>query len=353
MTIFCTQCGSKNLDHARFCEACGTPMKAAAAEAAPLNTALPIAKPKRNKIIAFALIGVSALVLLGGLAYLLTPESPSEASFTRATDRYLDANPKFVEKRTCLTNMPYERSPLRVSSASTQKWMDALVQSGLYAPPQLETSSSFFYSQTISVYSVTDAGKEAIKNGKLCLAKGLRVKGASGYDNIRDKNRGTVRANLELLDEAAWLAKSPAREYILEDVDLENIEFVMPIRLIDKKWQIDESPRQDLDGLLGQRDPVARTAPSSNFFATIKQWFSFNSNPLIGRWQDPTGLFTFEFTSDQLIVGPIAQSAQYEVKGDLVTVTTEERPILIKVIDQDTISMDIGIGEVRMKRLQP
>lgn len=358
MTRFCTQCGSANLDAARFCEVCGTPVKAPVPKAPP--AAIGPTRPKRGTIMAIGAISVAVLVAGSGLAYWLTPESPSEASFSRAIDRYLTANPAAVEARVCLDNMRYQQETIRVAEYDrrTRKWMDALVQSGLYAAPKTEKIGSYFV-QTQFAYGLTEDGRNAIRNNKLCLGEGLRIKSVSGFDTVRksdDESVALARATAEIRNEAAWLGKSPSRTEVLGLSDRQLITMSMPVALIDGKWQVDPEAESHPQRTRKQdRQAAPKTVATNSFFSTIKQWFTFSANPLTGKWRDDTGLVAFEFTNDYVIEGRNKIAARYEVEGEMIKVIPTDAPqnaFVVQMNDKNSALIDLGLMSVKLHRME-
>lgn len=402
MARFCTQCGVSNADAARFCEECGTPLKQAVAAAswAPMTStastastapmvagaatgpgvgasttaaaAAPGSGQGKRKLAIIAGVVAALLVVGSGLAVWLAPESPSEASFKRAMERYLADNADARDKLLCVANMRYQGDAIRVAEydAFTRNWMDALAQSGVYAPAQVVRSNSGFLVQTQYVYALTEAGKPWIRNNRLCLGDGVRVASVSGFDQVQkngEQSLALARAQLEISEEAPWLKQSTQRDDILQKTGKKSIQLSMPVTLVDGKWQVVHDPsslRRVESGspfnLFGRDN--ARTgrdiavASDDGIFSKIKRWFSFGGHPLVGKWREQSGLLNFEFTNDQMIEGGSAVKARFETDGDTVKIWPEQgigagQGLVVTMQGKDAAVIDMGLIKVRLLRV--
>ncbi|MFJ9452069.1 MULTISPECIES: zinc-ribbon domain-containing protein [unclassified Herbaspirillum] len=385
MARFCTQCGVSNVDAARFCEECGTPLKQTVSAASPVfvaqeagaavnaSAAAPGVGISKRKLAIVAGIAATLLIAGGGLAVWLAPESPSEASFKRAMERYLADNADARDKLLCVANMRYQGDAIRVAEydAFTRNWMDALAQSGVYAPAQVVRSNSGFLTQTQYVYALTEAGKPWIRNNRLCLGDDVRVTTVSGFDQVQkngEQSLALARAQLEISGEAPWLKQSPQRDNILQKTGKTSIQLNMPVTLVDGKWKVvqdaallrragSESPFNlfGRDNARAGRD--AAVASGDGFLTKIKRWFSFGGHPLVGKWREQSGLLNFEFTNDQMIEGGSAVKARFETDGDTVKIWPEQgsglaQGLVVTMQGQDTAIIDMGLIKVRLLRVK-
>jgi uncharacterized OB-fold protein len=377
MARFCTQCGVSNVDAARFCEECGTPLKqtvfiASPAAVASAGVSAPAPGIGTRKLAVIAGIAAALLVAGGGLAVWLAPESPSEASFKRAMERYLADNADAREKLLCVANMRYQGDAIRVAEydAFTRDWMDALARSGVYAPAQVVRSNAGFLTQTQYVYALTEAGKPWIRNNRLCLGDGVRVAAVSGFDQVQKNGEQTLalaRAQLEIGEEAPWLKQSPQRDDILQKTGKKTIQLNMPVTLVDGKWKVIQDPASlrraesgssfnpfGRDNARSGRD--AAVASDQGIFGKIKRWFSFGGHPLVGKWREQSGLLNFEFTNDQMIEGGSAVKARFETDGDTVKIWPEQgsglaQGLVVTMQGKDAAIIDMGLIKVRLLRV--
>ena len=376
MANFCTKCGTAHLADARFCEECGSPVNktpAIAASipafAAPTAAPAPTPTPAPTKVKSRMLLvvgGAVALVVAGGvgLVILLSPEKATEASFSRSINDYFAKNSAARERLVCLSNLPYQRDPIRVGQydQSNKQWLDSLAKNGVYSAPE-EQGNGGFFSQTQYVYRLTAVGKKSIHDNKLCLAGGLKVKSVTGFDRVQESNgRSTAYASavLEMTDEAAWLSKSADRTEILQQANVQEISTKLTLALVDKKWQVDESGTSSRSRANPNRSRDAAESsqikPSSEgLFDKFSSLFSFGGHPLIGKWQDESGLASLEFTKDSLVNNGVMMKAEFKTKGDEVIVTPEAGQgvsLIFKVRDRDHISMDAGVISINLARVK-
>lgn len=361
MTRFCTQCGTANLDAARFCEACGTPINQVVTPTilGRRSTSAPY-RLNRRRLAFVATVGVAIILAGGSVVYWLTPETASEASFSRAIDRYLAANPDVIESHVCLSNVRYQQDTLRFSEydRSARNWMDALATSGLYTPAQTERSGGYF-PQTQYVYNLTEDGRQAVRNNKLCLSKSMRVKNVNGFDKVQtygQESAALARATVMLEDEANWLSKSPVRKELLNLSNRESFTLNLPVALVDGKWQVDPQAGVRLQKAQRQNRSESKSSQeTAGFLATLKQWFSFSSNPLIGKWRDDSGVVHFEFTSRGVIDGSNEIAARYEIDGDIIKIIPEGssgNAFIVQLRDKDTAVIDMGLVDIRLRRVK-
>lgn len=366
MANFCTKCGAGCASDARFCDNCGAPLRPAAPIAIPAPLAPSINMPSRRTL---AIVGAAAAaVIVGGgvLAWAFSPEAPSAAAFSRAINEHYAKDQAARDQLVCAGNLPYQTDPIRVAEYDqrTRQWLDLLSSAGVYAPPSNETTSGFL-PQTRYVYKLTDAGRASVRHNRLCVADGLRVKTASGFEQVQkvgDRSSAVGNASLELAQEAPWLAKSPQREEILKHLDMSTLNAQLPMALVDKKWQVDPATgtqrnMREMMQRRGAEAAAADAAPTSGagVFDRLKAMFSFGGHPLVGKWTDPTGIASFEFTSDSVIQNGIMTSAAFKVKGDAVQVTPANGggvSLIFKMRDADHAALDVGMMSIELSRVK-
>lgn len=327
MAHFCTKCGTVYSPGARFCDECGNTLPAAApaaaSPAAPAKPA-PTGVKRRHAVLAGGVL--AALIVAGGaLAWLLAPEAASASSFSRAIEAHLNTDTSARDKLICLSNLPYQKEEIRVASydSGTRQWLDVLVRSGLYSGP-VEQATGGWLSQSQFVYTIAAPGKAAVHDGKLCLARGLKVASVSGYEQVREVGGQKVAmatAKLALTDEAAWLSASPERASILQHLPQADLEVDMPLVLIDKKWQVAEHGQVNSFAMAAAMDnsPVAQ---GMGVLQKLKNAFSFGAHPLVGKWTSGGNEF-LEFTSDSVIEKKRVTKATFNTDGNVVTIVVE------------------------------
>ena len=390
MAHFCTKCGTPSNAEARFCDNCGAPLAAASVGPVPA-TVQPLPPVGSDSTVAarpamsrrsLGLIGgaVAVLVVAGGLlAWMLSPEAPSQASFTRAIERHFAANPAARDQLVCFNNLPYKTDPIRAEEYDqrTRGWLDTLVRAGVYSAPRTESSGGFFR-QTQYVYQLTDTGRAAVRDNRLCIAGGVHVVSVTGFDQVQkngDRSTAIGRASLEPVQEAPWLSKSSERAAIMQRLAGSGMTGNFPLALVDKKWQVDPTPaaarngrnqfpRADggaegpLAGLLGgtQAPDAAAKAPGSpGLFDKLASMFRFGGHPLVGKWTDESGMVSFEFTADSMVTSGVSIPATFQVKGDDVYVTPSSgggQSLIVKMRDADHAALDMGIMSVVLRRVK-
>lgn len=372
MANFCKKCGTPAVDGAGFCDECGNPLTPPLAAVTP--AASPAAAPAINKrLLAIAGGAVAMLAIAGGgVALMLAPEKASEASFSRAIMTYVASNAALRDSVLCLSNVPYRSDEVQLNQFDQQnrKWMDALVRSGLYSGPEEQTSGGFFQ-QTSYVYRITPAGKSAVRNDKLCLASGVKVKSVTGFDRVQELNgspSAQALAVMEIDGVADWVTKSPDRNLLLEKLDFSDRPVSFPMAQVEKKWIVIDNKQREarrartdsaapFGGLTLPAGPAATSEPASTegFFSKLKSLFSFGAaHPLVGKWSG-FGETTMEFTSDSITINGAVINATFVTKGDRVTVTSPAFNgigVVYKMIDKDTATVDAGLMEFELKRIK-
>lgn len=200
MANFCTQCGTPADADARFCDHCGKPSARVAALPAP---AAPVRSGKRAVAIGGGVVAM--LALTGVAAFLLADEVASPEVFAKAISRYYEENPESTSRLLCAGGLQLDAEPVVVNSFESQRrgLMDALVAAGLFATPEVQSSGSFFSMQTYR-YGRTEAGKQAVRNGRLCVAQGLNIQQVH-YDQRQQGKKLAVMYSYAYKQPQAWL----------------------------------------------------------------------------------------------------------------------------------------------------
>jgi hypothetical protein len=71
-----------------------------------------------------------------------------------------------------------------------------------------------------------------------------------------------------------------------------------------------------------------------------------SQNPILGKWQDSSGIITVEFKSNEMRIGPAVTKVRYQVKGNDVTVYPEgsSSGFVVTKVNSDEISLTGGLG---------
>lgn len=208
MTRFCTRCGAKNADDAKFCAACGAALRApdALPTTAPVSVQ-PVALPVRGGLSQRAgmlvLSGMALLlVVVAVVAWLVLGRSngPSSAELRAAANTWLQQHQAdLLQQDACVRNFNYAANPVFVNSfdQNSQNWLSALVKAGIYTAPQ--TVQAGFATQL--KYSYGPQATRYIRDGALCVADGLAVQ------------------DMQVLQpgSAAWAERLPAGTKLPED----------------------------------------------------------------------------------------------------------------------------------------
>ena len=367
MARFCTKCGTRNENQARFCEECGNPMPSAAATpSASSIPATPVAsptppRPRRRSLVLGGGIVAVLVACGGGLAWWLAPESASEASFARAIDTHFSGNAHAREKILCTGNLPYDKNPIRVDEydRSTRQYMDMLAQAGVYEAPRVESSGGYV-PRTHYVYALSAEGGKWVRGNRLCLGEGLQAKQVSGFEQLQEIQGvpfAVARAELVITGEAPWLAKAADREGLLRELDRQSMPVTLSLARMEGKWAVSDNAAA---AMLARKAAVLANASGKadtggGFFDKLKSLFSFGGgHPLVGRWQDESGLVSMEFTRDSYIQNGVSVAAKFETRGDQVTVTPDIGfgvGLVLKMRDNDTALLDMGLASVTLKRV--
>lgn len=372
---FCTQCGHKNVDDARFCEECGTPLKATAAPAAvqapasgtaPVAPAAARAPANSGKLVKVVAIAVAVLLALGAGAFLLlAPESPSNERFAAAIEKSLAADSSAYKARYCLSNFAYDRDPVHVNDQdlNTRRWLAVLTKAGLYAEPEVIDDTSGFLIQRQLKYVKTEAGKKATQGRQLCIADGVTVAKVERFTppaRVGDIEASRATVTMKLRNPMPFVAEEETKS-IEPGLQAEFSENVV-LMLKEGKWVVaDQRAVQTAAQAERQlhaenKSAVSGGASGGGLLASLKKLFSFSGgNPVIGHWKSQVmgvSMEVFEFDSDSMISNGAKVKVRYEVEDKRVTVYPEgsSAGMIIEVIDNDTLSMNMGLMEIKLTR---
>jgi len=360
MARFCAKCGTPADIDARYCDGCGAPHKpavaaapaSASAEAPVVEITAPVAPHRAGKGAALIAGGVLAVfAIAGGMVYLTADEAASPELFAKAINSYYDQNPAAAAKLLCAADLQLAENPVSVSDFDSRRraTMDSLVAAGLYSPPEVQTTRSFFSTQTYR-YSRTDVGNRAVKDGKLCVAPAIQVK------NVR-YNQQAPGAKLAALfhygfkQPEPWL-KADLAERVTRSLDLDG-ERLAVLELRDGKWVMtSDDPRVARSVAAGRL-----AAPQQSLAQRVRSWFR-TGNPLIGQWRITNSPWLagarVSFSAEQAAVGRPNEAVRYEVKGDSVTVHYVARKSgdVFHIQDDDHISLVSDAGVILLERIK-
>lgn len=363
---FCTKCGHKNSDENRFCEECGAPLKAANPPGAnSVSVPPPVATLSSNgkRGLLYAGIAISALIIAGGGAYYaLRAEQPSNELFATLIEQSVAKDASVYKTRFCLTNFAYDKNPVLVnpSDSGTKDWLAILTKAGLYSEPVLETNQSGFFIQEHLKYEHTDAGKKAIQGRSLCIADGVTVDKVESFtDPVKvgafEYSRATV--SFKLRNAMAWVDTEEVKQMVSNlKPEFQDTKLLV---LKEGKWLVASNEDIRASKMAAQMQNKAQSnTTETGFLASIKKLFSgglLGGNPLIGRWSSNVmGVVTinFEFDGDYMISNGQKVKVRYEVEDQTVTVYAENASVglIFTVIDSDTVSINSGFMDVKLKR---
>lgn len=375
---FCTQCGHKNEADGRFCAECGKPLKATpaaqptpqqpnVASAAPIYASAPGTvgpSVSGKKIALFAGMGALAIAIAAGVAaFAFRSESPSNALFADLIEKSLQANPTAYKSHYCLSNFAYDKDPVLVNSmdSGTRRWMAALTQAGLYSEPETITQENGFFSTEQLKYQKTEAGKKVTDGRQLCYADGVTVKSVDSFTPVAKVGEMQVsRANvtLQLKNPMPWITQEETKQAGV-DVQTEfQDEKVFVLK--ERKWVLatnaDIRAAQQSGIRSQEKSQSVSTSSGPGFISSLLKLLGGHSNPLMGRWKSNfmgIAAVAFEFDSDSMTSNGGKVKVRYEVTDKDVTVYPQGQDVglIFKVIDADTVSLNMGI-EVQLKRVQ-
>lgn len=360
MGKFCTGCGSQLEDGVRFCEQCGKPQAIPAGgglTAGPATTtpsvAPPLRAPSRKTIVilgsAVALLGVAA----GGIYWALRdPEPPTAAEVTAQ----IKGNSALLASLTCLDNFDYSADPVRINAydGQTQRWMSALVESGLYNGPEEVVSGGGWYPQRQLQYTQTDHGKASIKGKTLCFAPGIVIDQVSyaPEDTAQVPRRVAGQADYHYEQLATW-AGSPAIKSQTQRLSSDKLSLPVAFELQDGKWK--SIAPGSIHASTQQRNLEAKSeAPHGGLLAWFGNLFGGSPGAAIqGRWLVGGGIIpmVFEFRPESAVIMGQELQVTYETDGDLIKVratkgTNRSETLQVKVISSNELSLISEAGEI-------
>lgn len=218
-----------------------------------------------------------------------------------------------------------------------------------------------FIPMTKFEYSRTTEGNRAIRNDRLCLAKGIRI-ASLRYDapnNDPTGARSRAYFTYELDDPASWLKGdlvAHARSVLRNDR-----ERFMMLELRDRKW-VALGPNTQVTSAAPMNRQGTDSASAWSWLATVRGWFG-PKNPILGKWK-VTSLpllgkvenelnMQYLFAQDQATIEGRAVRVRYEVRGDDVIVSAENarEGQIFHMLDYDHMVMRIAGGEVTFDRM--
>lgn len=349
---FCTACGHSNSADNKFCDECGTALRATPSVSgeAPPHPAPQQAGASRRRGLVLSLTAAS-LVALSGVtaALLLADDSASPEHLQAAVDRQLRAVPTKGKDRYCLRNFAYDQDPVLVSDYDRGhlRLMAVLVAAGLYnAPEEVRSKGAFFGTRSLR-YGKTPAGIAATSSGALCIAKGLRVK---KVEDVREQTIGgrkfaSAQVHFDLQDLMPWVQEPAARAAVpgLGEDFTEAVDFVPKAG----RWEV--ATADDVIGALVQagNDRGDADEESAGPLDRLLGGLFSAGNPVQGKWRsDIQGVPTiWEFSADALTT-PSGEHAKvrYEIQGKTVNVFKSDRvrALTIQLVDDNNITIRIG-----------
>jgi len=375
---FCTKCGHKGQAEDRFCEACGNPLGKSVVNPArgsvPPDSAdnrtsfaePPVLRVPSKKLALYLGAGLGVLIAIGAsLFFLFASEAPSNEVFAKAIDRALiNDPPPDLKSQYCLQNFAYGKDPVTVNSydTGTRRWLSVLTKAGLYSEPETVTQTSGFFQSTVLRYQKTDAGKKRTQDSRLCIAGGLMVASVDAFSRPEKVGGMLVsRANVKLVlkNPMPWVNDAETRA-VLPSLGQETSRGFL-LTLTDQKWSV-ASETTAIRVAMDQRRLAAGTPSSTlsslgGFFDRLKNLFSVSgANPLIGRWtSDVMGISVarFEFDSGTMTSNGRKVAVRYDIEDKRVTVYAdgEAGGTVFNVIDKDTLSIDTGFIDMKIKRV--
>ena len=219
MARFCTACGTRNDDEARFCHECGKALRSAGAAApsvevqalpSPQPGLRPLAQSTPRRWLVPVAVGTAALVVaIGGFAWWVSPPAASAGSFSAALRGPSGASATPSGDLLCLANFPYDRLQINVEQydSNTRRWMDSLASAGLYTPGQPVSGLS----QQLIQYKPTPELGNWRRGARLCVAKSWSVSGVKGGPFSSEKRGQHVLYHASVVWKAdgvaPWLAQ--------------------------------------------------------------------------------------------------------------------------------------------------
>ena len=182
------------------------------------------------------------------------------------------------------------------------------------------------------------------------------------FDTLTSKTGGLSR--FAYRNPMPWTQSDEARA-VIPRLGTEFSESVL-MALKDGKWEIasqdavESASRTDRkrSGNSGRETAPAKAEKSGGFLDSILNFFSFGgSNPILGKWATKmmgVTVASFEFRPDSMKSDGRSVKVRYQVEGKRVIVYAEgeSEGMIIKVIDKDTIALDVGSMEVQLVRTE-
>lgn len=294
----------------------------------------------------------AALAAAGVAAFLLADEAASPEVFSKAIDRYYAQNPGAASALLCVGGLQLDADPVVVGSFESQRrgLMDALVAAGLFAAPEVQTTGSFFTMQTYR-YGRNDAGRQALQNGRLCVAQGLDIQHVD-YDQRQQGKKLAVRYRYAYKQPHPWLQGDLAAQ-ISRRLDRSQ-ERLAVLELRDGKWVMTSNdPSLARAVAMG----VVVAAPAASILQRVQGWFR-GGNPLLGDWRVANAPWlagaVVRFDAETAAVGRPSEPVRYEVKGDAVTVhyVRRDHSEVFYVRDADHISVSKNNDAILLERIK-
>lgn len=351
MAKFCAKCGTPAAADARFCDDCGAPLKQPEAGAAPAAVTLAAKRDRSGKRAGLVAGGVLALgAAVGGLAYLTADETASPEVFTKAIGRYYENNPAAAAKLLCANDLQLDADPVVVGEfeGSRRATMDGLVTAGLFSSPEVHSGGGFLAIRDYR-YSRTEAGRRAIKDGKLCLAPAVQITGVR-YDQPAPGTHVSAQFHYELKQPEPWLTGELA-ERLTRSIDLDDHVAVLELR--DGKWIMTSDDLRAAHSV----DASRAASPAPSLLQRVKGWFRIG-NPLIGQWRVTNFPWLagarISFSAEQAAVGRPDEAVRYDINGDRITVHYVERNAsdVFIVQDDDHIRLAADKEEIQLERIK-
>lgn len=363
---FCTQCGHRNPDDGRFCEECGQSLAGRSAPSSPPPESVALSpqanpvKPGKKRLLVMTGAALAVIVLGGGgLTYFLMPESASADNFAKAVERALEKQPNLLRNRYCLTNFAYDKDPVYVNSydRNTKRWLQFLVESGLYVGPEAITTGSGFFMKTQLKYDKMPGAASFIRDNQLCFAEGVTLKSIDSFTPPRKAGEYEVSeatVTLALKNPFAWSQTEVARSMNERFAAESSANFTLVLR--EGKWELatGELPKTNANRKSERIPPVASKAEEPGILAKL---FGFGQvNPVLGTWS--TGamgmeLASFEFRPDSMRANGIDVKVRYKIEDAQIIVYAEGESsgMVLRTIDKNNLIMGEGFAQVTLVRV--
>lgn len=353
MAKFCTACGYEVSAEARFCDECGASLAAITTpppETTPKASAVPVSGSRhRASLLRLSLGGALVVTLAFGGLYFMLREQPLPEG--EALAKILNSDTGLVQAKTCLNNFEYSKSPVNLNGydSNTRAWLDFLVEAGIYSSSGRIVDMSSFFPQEFWRYQHGEKAAEYIKDGRLCFATKLEVKGVQFQEINRSREKPFVVGSVsyDFVDRAPW---SKSEEVVRRFGDKLSTpgDLDVFLRLEENSWRIRKPTASELSALKKRASAEKETA-SSGFMDRIFSFFQgAPETSILGKWQVDTGLVpvVIEITPGVVVIAEIEQSATFTRKGKRVqaVVGDNEKHVLSfeKVSNDEMLIFDDG-----------